>query len=207
MIKNIIFDLGAVLLDINVENFRGTLTELAKRFQVDVQQMNSDIFDDYERGSVSSDEFFEGVKSYLSSDLEVQQLKDAWASILLKPIEESMGFLHWAAKEYRVFLLSNTNEAHRIQFDGIFDKELGEGVFYELFERVYYSYEMKVIKPDLQIYKRVLEQNELIPEECLFIDDRQENAEGAELAGVNGWVFEGVKDWGAIKTYLHAKTT
>jgi glucose-1-phosphatase len=88
-------------------------------------------------------------------------------------------------KNYRIFLLSNTNEIHKIKFHRMFKENYGYS-FYNLFERNHYSHEMGMRKPDPNIYLQVLKEDQLVAEETLFIDDIGENVIAAESAGLKG---------------------
>lgn len=207
MIRNIIFDLGAVLLDIDVPRFKEEVHRLCKRYSASYQMEDDSIFDAYEKGEMSTTAFFETLHKQVESKVPIHELERAWSLILKEPFPSSMAFLKWANTNYSTYLLSNTNDAHRVHFDQVFDRVLGKGRFYELFQEVYYSHEMGLSKPNERIYREVLQQSQLNAEECLFIDDKAENIAGAKACGIGGWVFKGVDDWAQLKTYLHAKTT
>jgi len=199
MIKNLIFDLGAVLLDIDLDAFKAELARIRDNYHFSFNHKELGFYSDYERGAMSTDAFFKELARQFSGPVEEEELRAAWALILKEPISESIDFLKSVQGKYNIYLLSNTNEAHRIQFDETFNRVLGKNVFYELFDTTYYSYEMGFIKPSAGIYEKLLNQSELKADECFFIDDSAENIAGANRVGMEGWCFNGIKDWRSIQ--------
>lgn len=199
MIRNLIFDLGAVLLDIDLDAFKVELARIRDDYHFSFNHEELGFYKNYESGVITTDAFFKRLSSQFSGPVEEERLRAAWALILKEPIPESMAFLKSMQGKYNIYLLSNTNEAHRLQFDEIFNKILGEGVFYELFDAAYYSYEMGEIKPSAAIYQRLLIESELKAKECFFIDDNEMNIASARKLGIEGWCFKGVADWGSIR--------
>lgn len=206
MIKNLIFDLGAVLLDIDLDAFKKELARIRDSHQFSFNHQELGFYRDYEQGAIDTDTFFETLERQFSGRVGQAELRKAWALILKEPIPESIEFLKSVQGQYNILLLSNTNAAHREQFDEIFNRTVGEGVFYQWFNRVHLSYEMGAIKPGAAIYKKLLQENDLKPEECLFIDDNKDNVEGAKAQGIQAWWFKGKDDWPAIAALLQ-KTT
>ena len=87
-------------------------------------------------------------------------------------------------KSYRLFLLSNTNAIHEKAFTEIMLRDFGQNVLLENFEKVYFSHHIHMRKPDLEIFELVMNQNNLQPEESLFVDDSAQHIEGAKNAGL-----------------------
>jgi len=199
MIKNVVLDLGAVLLDIDLEAFKSELKLIRDENQFQFNHEEVGLYGAYERGELSTEAFFETLAAQFSGRVELSRLQKAWAMILKEPIPESIQFLQSIQGEYRVFLLSNTNDAHRKQFDQTFDRYLGKGMFYGLFEHAFLSYEMGVIKPNDEIYRKVLDQAGLKATETLFVDDNEANVAAAKNLGIEGWLFGGVGDWPLIR--------
>ena len=107
----------------------------------------------------------------------------AWCAMVLDIPADRVRYLEVLKLSYRLFLLSNTNEIHRIKFHSDFEKAFGYP-FYNLFERNFYSHEMGLRKPNPQIYLQALQESGLIAEETLFIDDMVENTEAAQSTGM-----------------------
>lgn len=139
----------------------------------------------YEKGEISTDSF---VKGYLNTypNLTKEAFVTAWNSILKDLPTYRLEFLQQLKKEgkYRLFLLSNTNDLHinwvksNVEF---YDK------FKACFEKFYLSYEMNLRKPEAAIFQYVLNQNQLVPAETLFIDDTEEHILSAKSLGIHTW--------------------
>lgn len=206
MIKNIVLDLGAVILAIDLQAYIAELQRLAPNANFTFDHNKHRFYQDFEKGLISEDAFFAQMQEALQSNVAIEQLINAWQKILLKPYAESFEFLKWAKMHnYKLYLLSNTNAAHRKQFDQIFNKEWGQNEFYNFFEKVYYSYEMQKIKPNPDIFASVLINHNLLPNETFFVDDNAENVAAAKKLGINAWLFAGAQDWEAIKFFLQEK--
>ena len=90
------------------------------------------------------------------------------------------------AGKYRLFLLSNTDAIHIDFFENKYGPSFTKD-FYQCFERIYFSFEMGMRKPDSSIYNYVLKQNHLVAKNTLFIDDKKENTDAAESLGIRVW--------------------
>ncbi len=184
MIKNIIFDFGDIFIDLDKpatvkEMYRFGLTEVT----AEMDQINHN----YERGKVSSQEFVSFYKERfpMASD---QQLIHAWNAIILDFPESRLEFIEELAKEgkYRLFLLSNTNELHIEKVKKNMTLERYQR-FQNCFEKFYLSHEIHMRKPDAEIYQFVLDQNQLVAEQTLFVDDTKENTDAASALGIHSW--------------------
>lgn len=142
---------------------------------------------EYETGLISSERFIKGLKSRFPDASEVD-LINAWNSILLDFPEYRLVFLEklCAEKSHRLFLLSNTNDIHIGHVITTMGRKRFQR-FKNCFEEFYLSHEIKMRKPNREIFKFVLEKNSLKPEETLFIDDTVENTEGAQQMGIQCW--------------------
>ena len=182
MIKTLIFDFGDVFLNIDEKIRDNRFEELG--FE-DYREATEDINKAYERGELSTAEFVEEYKKLLPQ-ISGDEIKRTWNSMLLDFPKHRLDFLQKLAKQgkYKLFLLSNTSKLH------IDWAAANMSNFYEFkncFDHFYLSYEMGVRKPDSKIYERVLKDQNLKAKECLFIDDKQENTEGAEKVGLHTW--------------------
>ncbi|MFY0675231.1 MAG: HAD family phosphatase [Bacteroidia bacterium] len=204
MIKYIVFDLGAVILDIDLDAYVTELKRLAPNAKFDFDHNKHHFYADYEKGLIAENEFFNEMAKALNHELTIEELAKAWSKILLKPFAEAKVFIESLGKDFRTFILSNTNHTHRVQFDKIFNDEWGQNRFYELFEKTYYSFDMKMIKPNPNIFSQVITEQGLKPEETLFIDDNLDNIKSAEKLGLKAWHFKGQQDWISIsEKYLN----
>lgn len=199
MIKNLILDFGDVFINLDKP---ATGREMMKYGFNGITSELDTLFKHYEMGLVTSEEFLEHT-GRLFPKATRQNLIDAWNAILLDFPEERLKFLEELAKEghYRLFLLSNTNEIH---IDNERQK-MGERFtrFENAFEVFYLSYQMGKRKPNLDIFQQVLEENNLIPEETLFVDDTKENTAAAEELGIKTWtLIVGKEDITQLKSRL-----
>jgi glucose-1-phosphatase len=185
-IKNIIFDFGGVIIDIDFWLSINAFIKLgAKNFdEIYSQSQQSGIFDELDKGTISVDSFCEVLKKYLPDNVSKQQIIDAWNAILIGIPEHRIRLLESVRKHYRTFLLSNTNIIHYSEYIKELQDKYGYRDLSELFEKVYLSFEVKMRKPDISFFKMVLEENNLKPEETLFIDDSEQNLPPAEALGM-----------------------
>ncbi len=189
MIKTIIFDFGDVFINLDKP---ATFRELKKlnieEFPEDILHINKD----YEMGLVSTESF---ITSYIDtySSLTSEKMTTAWNSILMDFPKYRFQFIKKLSEEknYKLILLSNTNEIH---IDWIKEKVPFFEEFKSCFNAFYLSHEISLRKPNLDIFKYVLNKHHLEAEECLFIDDTLENTEAAEKLGIHTWNLEPTRE-------------
>jgi putative hydrolase of the HAD superfamily len=184
-IKNIIFDLGAVIINID---FQLTFEEFAKLCHTDILTVirrfrDLRIFERYEVGEFNDAQFRDFVRAELNPSLTDVQIDKAWNALLLDIPLGRIELLRQLKGSYRLFLLSNTNNIHIVEVNNRLMKTSGQN-WNAFFEKVYYSYVIRMSKPDVKIYEHVLEENSLIASETLFVDDNLDNIKGAQLAGL-----------------------
>jgi glucose-1-phosphatase len=184
--KNIIFDFGGVILNIDYHRVIDSFTKLgAVDFEKIYSQLNQlHLFDDYDKGLISSDEFRQKIRSITNLAISDSQIDEAWNAILIDLPKENIELLHRLKKSYRLFLLSNTNEIHEKAFTKLMFDLFGKNVLTDIFERIYFSHQVKQRKPDIKIFQTVINENNLIAGETLFIDDSPQHIEGAKQAGL-----------------------
>jgi glucose-1-phosphatase len=184
-IRNIIFDLGGVILNIDpqltVQGFRnmGWID-----FYTDSNKsLAKELFFQLEKGDSSPGVFRDAVRAMINKPVDDQTIDKAWTAMVLDIPADRIRYLEKLKNNYRLFLLSNTNEIHRLKFHADFENEYGYS-FYDLFERNFYSHEMGMRKPNREIYDQALKVAGLKVEETLFIDDIEENTEAAKAVGM-----------------------
>ena len=185
MIKNIIFDFGDIFINLDKP---ATIREFTKKFGAfDVTPEMDHINKEYEKGLVTSKEFVDYYLRYFPT-LSKEDIMNAWNAILLDFPEYRLEFIEKLAaeKKYRLFLLSNTNDIHIKYVEKTMLPERYQR-FKKCFEQFYLSHEINFRKPDSDIYEFVLNQNNLVPEESLFIDDTEENTISASKLGIHTW--------------------
>jgi putative hydrolase of the HAD superfamily len=191
-IKNIIFDLGGVL--INLDN---KLTERAF-FDLGVKDFHkyfghgfaASFFKEYEVGKISDEEFIDELRRLGNLDVPDSLIIKAWDALLLDFPPARIELLKKLRKKYRIFLFSNTNSLHMKTVNKIFQDTFEHGTLDELFEKAYYSNVLGMRKPDVSSYQFITNENELNPSETLFVDDAFVNIEGAIAAGLKGHFLE-----------------
>jgi glucose-1-phosphatase len=184
--RNIIFDLGGVLLNLDFERtFRAFDALGVKNFQQYFQQAYSNpLFARLETGACTPAEFYAGFRVETGLDISDAAIAEAWNAMLLDFREPALQFLEEIKKEYRIFLLSNTNQIHLDAFRGIHFRQFGEHDFDDYFEKAWYSHELGLRKPDAECFTEVLTRHKLNPAETLFVDDTLPNIEGAAKVGL-----------------------
>lgn len=185
-IKNIIFDLGGVLLNIDYSKTEDAFKELGiDNFDaIYSQAQQSDLFDRFESGKITEQYFFEELKKHVPDEVSIMQLKTAWNSMLLDFPTERLNLLKEVTKNYRTFLFSNTNETHINEFENIIQIQHGLSNLDPLFEKVYFSNKVQIRKPNGEAFEFVLQQNSLNLEETIFFDDSLQHIKGAESIGL-----------------------
>lgn len=189
-IKNIIFDLGGVVLNLDQEK---TLRAF-KKLGADLDELNheSSLFLDFEVGKISSEQFIHQLHVHLKGEAGNDQIVKAWNNMLLDLPAFRVEMIRELKKKYRLFLLSNTNELH---INAIYE-EHGKSVFEELFEKIYLSHEIGLRKPHVACYRYVLEDAGIKGSESVFVDDSKQNIKGAAEAGINTiWAAEPIDVW------------
>ena len=188
-IKNIIFDLGGVLLDIDisrtVEAFRSLNIEGLS--VDDIMSCRKELFFALETGDLSPEGFVAGIRECwpASEKIAEEQIWRAWGAVLLDFDLSRFELLVRLKESYRLFLLSNTNLPHRKEYLARFARQSGGRQLESYFERCYYSDEMHLRKPDPAIFREVIRQSGLAPSQTLFIDDNADNLAGARKVGLN----------------------
>lgn len=184
MIKNIIFDFGDIFINLDKKATAKALSTFGD--EKNISQLNS-IFGNYEQGKVSTTSFLAELKTIFPNATQ-NELVSAWNAILLDFPAYRLTYLEQLAAEnkYRLFLLSNTNALHIEQVKRIVGQEFFEN-FRNCFEKFYLSHEIQKSKPNKEIYEFVLQDNDLLAQETLFVDDTKENTDSAAELGLLTW--------------------
>ncbi len=186
-IKNLIFDLGGVILDLSVDHTLQSFAEISglKKEKVKELFISSKGFLDYEKGEIEDDEFRSFVCDLYSVKVDDATLDASWNAMLLGIPRQKLDLLLTLKQKFNVYLLSNTNNIHLNYInDQILTPVFGEKSLDRYFHKTYYSHYMKKRKPDTDIFEQVLEENNLKPQETLFLDDNADNIGGAHALGI-----------------------
>lgn len=204
-IKNIIFDLGGVLINLDFEKtFRAFEALGVKDFANYFQQSHSNpLFAQLEKGEITPAIFYEQFRLATGVDATDAAIAHAWNAMLLDFRDESMHYLKQLGGQYRVFLLSNTNQIHLEAFREIYYRQFGNNDFENHFEKAWYSHELKLRKPDVACFSTVMQHHALNGDETLFVDDTAIHIAGAEKAGLGTLLLEkGMKIEFELPRYL-----
>ena len=178
----IIFDFGGVILDIDPDLSRRRFAEMlgvenARKLETEqLPQL-------YETGSISRSEFIARINQIAGTQLSDTEIIAAWNAMLLNYKPARIEWIKRLHNTHRLLLLSNTNDAH---FEFFHNKLIAEyGVtFYQLFDHVYLSHEMGLLKPSHAIYEAVIAEQKLNLQRTLFIEDTARNVAGAQEVGL-----------------------
>ena len=199
-LKNIIFDFGGVICDLDINR----TIEKFKEFGLPRQEFRSDqkeqdrqfelLISSYETGLISSQQFREAIRNHYQVPPTDAAIDEAWNALLLDIPLPRIKLLEDLRKTYRIFLLSNSNEIHYLKYLHDFSQKYGYAGFDDLFEKAYFSFQVHLSKPDPAIFTLVLEENNLLAAETLFIDDTLIHIESAERSGITGYPLKKDED-------------
>ncbi len=188
-IKNIIFDLGGVILNLDNQRTEDAFTSLGVK---DIRNYfghghASSFFKEYEVGRISDQQFVDSIRQLTGlSSVSDKAIIDSWNALLLDFPPERIQLLKELRKSYRLFLFSNTNALHLAALQQTYINTFGGGSLEDHFEKTYYSHLLGMRKPDRESFEHILQENQLNAGETMFVDDAIVNVEGAEQAGLTG---------------------
>ncbi|MEL1241739.1 HAD family hydrolase [Flavobacterium flavipallidum] len=181
-INTIIFDFGDIFINLDKKATMDGFKRLGlKEWNSELDQLNFQ----FEKGNITKDEFLIGFQKQMPN-ASIEEILESWNAILADFPLYRLEFLQMLSKKYRLFLLSNTDSIHIETFE----QRVGAsfyGDFYQCFEKVYFSYEMGMRKPDAEIYQTLLNKHELQAKRTLFVDDKKENTDAAAALGIHVW--------------------
>lgn len=187
--KNLIFDLGDVIIDID---YRQTIAAFQKLAVVNFSQVvsysaQSPVFDLYEKGKVTTPAFCAEIRKNLHPNSTDEDVISAWNAIFVDFSQQKMELLKQLKSRYKTFALSNINEIHLATINEVAQSKFGEADFGSFFHNTYYSNLVGYRKPENEIYELILKQEALVPEETFFVDDKKENVEAARAFGIQAY--------------------
>jgi glucose-1-phosphatase len=171
-IDTIIFDLGGVLLNLD---FKRSIDAFINLGFINVEK------------EISSGEFRDELRKHAGLDISDEDIDRAWTAMLMDLHEENLEIMEKLKCSYRIFLLSNTNPIHIESLHSRNDNSKSYSGLVGLCEKAYYSYEVKMRKPDREIFDHVISDADLDPGKTLFIDDSIPNIETAEDTGLQAY--------------------
>lgn len=186
-IRNIIFDLGGVVLNLDYHRCLGSFEKLG--FHGIDQYLSkfhpSGIFKSLEIGQLNEDEFVSELNAAFGLQVDKKEILEAWGSFLLDIPEKRLKLLTQLKENFNVYLLSNTSQPHATIFEKKFRLNNGFQTIDDFFDDVYYSFRIGSPKPQREAYTAVLNQSGLEASESLFIDDSEINTKAANELGIN----------------------
>lgn len=204
-IKNIVFDLGGVLIDLDHDRAVGSFEEIgvadAKQLLDPYEQKG--IFLEVENGTITADEFCQKLCAHAGKDLTYEQIKQAWLGFIADTPQYKLDYLLNLRGHYNVYLLSNTNPFIQEGWARTNEFTPAGRPIGAYFDKMYTSYEVGVTKPDRKIFDCMIADSGLIPSETLFVDDGKNNIEVARSMGFATYQPQNKEDWrDAINQYL-----
>jgi putative hydrolase of the HAD superfamily len=182
MINTIIFDFGDIFINLNKEGTRKEFKKLGlDGFNEELMEMNNL----FERGKISELEFIQSFQKQIPN-ASIDEVRKAWNTIIGDFPLYRLEFLQMLVGKYRLFLLTNTDAIHISHFEHKVGMSFSRD-FYQCFEKVHYSYEMGMRKPDAEIYTTLINRHELSPKRTLFVDDKKDNTDAAKALGLHVW--------------------
>lgn len=181
MIQAVIFDFGNVIYSFDPLIFVNKVAPLSTIPIPDIKtrlRQSTDLFERYETGRMSSEEFFHEMTTRLGLSMSREAFIEAFCSIFT-PIQTTMKLIEQLKSTHRLGLLSNTSAWH-------FEHVIATAPVYPLFETVTLSFEVHAMKPADAIYRDALQKLNLPPDECVYIDDIKANADAAAALGMTG---------------------
>ena len=189
-ISTLIFDLGGVIVDLDlpkcIQNFKDLGLENIEQYLSNFGQ--KDFFMQFEKGQIGIPAFRNEIRKLAGIELTDAQIDEAWCSFLTQIPVEKLHLLSELKKKYRLLMLSNTNPLH-IQTAVAAEFSKTGKTRQDFFDKCYLSYEMGMVKPDVEIFEALLADAQVKAEECLFLDDGKKNIDTAAALGIQTyWV-------------------
>ena len=182
MIDTIIFDFGDIFINLDKQATISGFRKLGlKEWSTELDRLNLL----FETGDISHDDFIEGFQKELPNASK-EEILEAWNAVLADFPLYRLEFLQMLSKKYRLFLLSNTDSIHIETFEN------KNGIsfysdFYQCFEKVYFSFEIGMRKPNTEVFQYLINKHELSAKRTLFVDDKKENTDAAAALGLHVW--------------------
>jgi putative hydrolase of the HAD superfamily len=192
-IKNIILDLGVVILNVDYEKTIDAFAELGivNGAYISSKAQQDPVFDQWEKGEISASEFCDHIRRIIQdTSITEEAIYGAWNAMLGDLPYERISLLRKIKNRYRLFLLSNTNAVHLPFFNQIIKEKYGLENLSSIFEKEYYSHLIGMRKPEQRVFDHVINENQLHREETLFVDDSSQHVEGGNRVGIPSVLLE-----------------
>ena len=183
--KAIIFDLGQVIININFEKsleYWALKSNLSKGDLVNKFQFDS-AYEKHERNEITGQDYFSHLSQTLGLKLTYKEFVEGWNAMIGTIIPETMSFIERYQNKLSFFVLTNSNVIHREVWSKMYKNELSK------IDQVFCSSQIQTRKPEATSYQKVLKEAGFLPQETIFVDDREDNIEGAQNLGITGLLF------------------
>ncbi len=192
-IKVLLFDLGGVIIDIDPSITINALKSMSKKSSEDFNVLDYkyykeessllNFFFEYEKGNINDDKFRNGIRKFANLDLSNDKIDHIWNYVIVKINQDLLDVVLSLKNRYKIMILSNTNFIHKVYYDKLVVDIYGK-TLKQLFDKVFYSYEIRSRKPELEIYQKVIDESSYSGKEILFFDDMKENLEIPKVIGM-----------------------
>lgn len=198
-IDTLIFDLGGVIIDLHIDATLHLFQKLGKNKQNKdfwKKIINSNkYFLNYEKGLIDDNMFRENIKNIVEENVPDAEIDIAWNAMLGKIPQYRIDTIQKVRKHFKTFVLSNTNHIHEEAFNRIVFHTFQQNNLHSFFDSVYLSHHTGFRKPEKDIYKLILDENNLQPESVLFFDDKLENLAAAAALGIQTFHVHTLDNW------------
>jgi len=202
-ISTLIFDFGGVLIDLDMNqsilNFKKLGVENVENYLSNFGQ--SGFFMQLEKGKISAEEFRSEIRKMTTNTITDKEIDDAWNAFLVRIPSEKLDIVYQLRKKFRVIMLSNTNAIHFPYAERTFFSYKNRSID-EYFDKCYRSYDMKMAKPDAEIFEAILSQEQVAPNQCLLLDDGPKNIEQAQKLGFQTYFVDPKEDLSFLLTNI-----
>lgn len=195
-IKNIVFDLGGVIIDLNrdcsIKRFKEMGVDQVEEYLDPYEQRG--LFLGLENGAVDLEEFRSKLSEEIGKSLTVEDVSYGWMGFIEAVPQYKLDYILELRKEYNVYILSNTNP---VVFEWAKTSAFSDAGLpvTDYCDRFYASFEMKITKPDPRIFELMVKDSGMIPAETLFVDDGKLNVETGEKLGFVTYQPLNKEDW------------
>jgi len=200
-IKVLLFDLGGVVIDIDPSITINALKSMSKKSSEDFNALDYkyykeessllNFFFEYEKGNINDDKFRDGIRKFANFDLSNDKIDHIWNYVIVKINKDLLDVVLSLKNRYKIMILSNTNFIHKVYYDKLVVDIYGKNLK-QLFDKVFYSYEIRSRKPELEIYQKVIDESSYSGKEILFFDDMKKNLEIPEIIGMKTYHVEDI---------------
>ncbi|MBE9509354.1 MAG: HAD family phosphatase [Bacteroidetes bacterium] len=200
LLRNIIFDLGGVLLELDVQKTFDAFGEmgLSKEIMMEKYNREENFFIQFEKGQISANEFRASLRTMMGNSVSNEKIDYAWNEMLRGFKIDTIRLLSNLSGKYPLYLLSNTNEIHLPFYSEQFREKSGGTTFQKHFTETYYSHIIGTRKPEPASFRYVLNDAGIEPKETLFIDDFEENCVSARETGLVAHQFKPEENLGEV---------